>query len=293
MLFMKKLFLAISILLIFTTSDIFSQIKKSAYFSRDYTATDSSTDYLTVTVKQKRNRIIVEELKFDGKNWKSIDKKIYQPISDSIFINKKIKFNKNTILWNTYTPYKVIVVKTVNDNYYFKEYNFHNVLLREGNCKSYFPIIKHGEIKEYYSNGNISNIAKYENNSFVSSQRWMMNGSNSIDNVFTEVEILPKFNGKSIEAFYNKLSVNVHYPLNPNRKAYVDGICTVEFIIKNDGSITNMQFVENSDFPEIDLQVLQFIRNQKDSWSAAEISNKPVDYVMHINYGFQDTRGNW
>lgn len=287
-----KAILITLVTLLYVTGNTHAQIEESAYYSCNFTATDTPTDFLRKETTTKNAKIVVTEFRFEDNKWQKTDKNEYSRISDSEYRNENLTFNKNTIWWNAFTPYKIIINPEGNDLYHFAEYNYNATVLREGYCKNYFPLIKHGEVKEYYTNGKISSISNYENNRLLSSKRWMIDGRESINNVYSEVDRAPEFEGKLIQKFYAKMRNNIYYFLNPDRESYVNGICKVEFIIQKDGSISNIQYIENSDFPEIDYQVYKFILKNKDDWSPAEICNKKVDYVMQISYAFEDTRAN-
>lgn len=260
----------------------YSHVKDTIYYNQEFQATDSPTNNIMIISNQKKRKLHVVTFEFYKAKWKKTKAKKYKIVSDSIYVNKDIYYNRNTSVENLYSIYKIILVKTSNELFYFKEFNYDNKLLRKGFCKSYFPLNKHGTVTEYYLNGKESNVEEYTNNKFVSSKRWMMSGFESIDNVFREVSQEPLFKNKSVEDFYTDILLSVKYPLKLSREKHIDGACIIEFIVKKNGSIDKLQFIQNSGIDEIDYQVIGFIQKTKKYWSAAEISNEKVDFEMRL-----------
>lgn len=290
---MKTILFIFSLLIIFSSTSIHAQIKKSVYYSCDFSASELATTFMKTDANKNKNKVEVIEFTYKNDSWDKTNRDVYSEVSDSVFMNENLTFNKNTLPWQQNTPYKIIITKKGKDRYYFREYNYYDNLLKEGHCTSYFPLVKHGVVKEYYLNGNLSFLAKYENNRLISSEKWMTDGRESAGNVHAEVGKLPEFKGKPLGNFQSQLEFNIAIPMNTNRDKYINGICTVEFIVKKDGTLTDFQFTENSEFPAIDLQVYKFILKNKEGWSPAEICGKKVDYIMEVNYLFEDSRGDY
>ena len=280
----KFLFIAFSILV---NGLAFSQIKETVYFTNTFQATNSNTDFLKAEVSLKKDKLVIKSYTFD-KKWKKIKTKVFESINDSVYINKSIRFDKNTLYKANYVIHTVYLKPIDSELFYFKEYNYNNILLREGSCKSYFPLVKHGKVVEYYLDGTTSNITEYNNNAFITSERWNKNGLKSTDDVFMEVEIGPKHDGESLEAFQIKLLRHIEYPLNPGREKAVRGNCIVEFILDKHGIVQEIQIIEESGFPILDNQICNYIRKHKEGWSPAMISNKKVDHIIRIGVSFSE-----
>ncbi|MBI9058462.1 MAG: hypothetical protein JEZ01_11930 [Labilibaculum sp.] len=283
----EKIRILFIILLVLMGGSAFSQIKEKTYITRTFSATDSKTNFLKEEVKIKKDEIIVTSYKC-GKKWKKIKSSEYVSINDSAYINKSIGFNRHTLHKINHVIHKIVIKKIESDLFYFKEYNYNKCLLREGSCKSYFPLIKHHKVMEYYLNGKLSSITEYDNNEFLTSQRWKKDGLESIDDVYMETELAPRFKNKSISTFYNNLIYSIRYPLNPGREKLVEGNCIIEFILDKHGVINEMQFIEESEFPAFDIQICDYIKKRKNGWSPAEISDKKVDYVIRIGVSFSE-----
>lgn len=283
---LRKIFFLLPILLFFVGSAS-SQIKEQVFFNRTF-CSDSYSDFLKAEVTIKKDKLSVTYYSYK-KDWKKIKKNVYESICDSVYINKSVGFNRHTIPYSNHVIYKIIVKKIGPELFSFKEYSYNNILLREGICKSYFPLVKHEKVIQYYPDGKISSISEYDNNLFLTSQKWRKDGVKSNNDVYMEVEIAPKHKEKSLKNYYAQLLGSISYPINPGREKFVEGICIIEFILDKHGEIKDLQFIENTDFPVIDNQICNYIRENKDGWTPAEISGKKVDYIVQLVVSFSES----
>lgn len=280
LLLIASLFLALNIF------SISSQIKELVYLESNFASTDSITQFLKYEVSDKKNEKIMVKTFYYQNDWKQIDRRIYKQVNDSVFYDRSAGERGNLEGESLYMPNRIVVKENRNGLYSFKEFNYDNTLIKKGTCKSYFPLIKHGEIVDYYINGNIANKAIYHNNALLSSKRWMMDGTQSMDNVYTELAEGPKFKNKSIKEFYTSLFVVLKYEVNDGRKDRLEGTCTIDFIIDKEGELQDIQFIQNSNYLKIDSQIANFLVKHKDKWSPAMLDNKAVNYVCKIGVAF-------
>jgi len=282
----QKLLLISIFSLILNAIPISSQVRDLVYLTSTFSVTDSVTQFLKYEVTEKKSHKMMVKTYYYNNDWKQIDRKIYRQECDSVYLDRSAGEAGNLEGESLYLPNRIVIKEIEKDLYSFKEYNYVDTLIRKGTCKSYFPLIKHGEVVDYYINGNTANKATYDNNVFISAQRWMMDGHKSMNNVYTELADGPKFKNKSIKEFYTSLFVVLKYDANDGRKDRLEGTCTIEFIIDKEGEMHDIQFIQKSTYSKIDNQIANFLVRQKGKWSPAKLNNEAVNYVCRIGVSF-------
>ncbi|RDV13732.1 energy transducer TonB [Pontibacter diazotrophicus] len=91
--------------------------------------------------------------------------------------------------------------------------------------------------------------------------------------VYKSVDQMPAFE-EGEEKMFEFLHEHVHYPQEA-KKAGVEGMVVVQFIVEKDGSITDLELVKSL-HPEIDKEALRVTSMMNKKWDPGIQNNKPV-----------------
>ena len=102
------------------------------------------------------------------------------------------------------------------------------------------------------------------------------------DRIFTAVEQNPEFPG-GIQAMYKFLGENIKYPL-PASRAKVSGRVFLQFVIKTDGSISDVTVLKGIGFG-CDAEAIRVVKTMP-KWTPGRQSGRPVNmkYTLPINF---------
>jgi len=160
---------------------------------------------------------------------------------------------------------------------------------RVGFTLSKTPLIFHGEVTEYYSNGNIKSFSVYKNNEMVSNKNWLENGEKYIDNIFYSVDMEPRYypgmtvmHSHVLETFKNS---------NLNLKD-LDGRIVVGFVVLENGMIDGVR-IENGFGWQLNTLAVRAFKTMPGTWQPAKLNGKDVRYYqlfpinfIHYDYDF-------
>ncbi len=157
-----------------------------------------------------------------------------------------------------------------------------NQIKRMGFTQSKIPLIFHGELTEYYPNGNVKSISVYENNELVSNQNWRENGERYIDNIFYSVEREPRFL-RGTQALHEHV-------LKTFRESKVDlsqieGRLLVGFVVKEDGNIEGIR-IEKGLGLELNNLALTAFHTLKGEWQPARLNGENVRFYQLFPINF-------
>ena len=108
------------------------------------------------------------------------------------------------------------------------------------------------------------------------------------DDVFTVVEDMPTFNGKSAEEGFREFIVkNLRYP-QVALENDIFGKVFVQFVIDQKGNVTDLQVVRSAD-PSLDNEALRLIKSTSGMWTPGKQGEKPVKvrYTFPIYFKLQ------
>jgi protein TonB len=273
-----KLSLKIIVLILCFTSQLNAQENRTIYFTANGTIVNS-----TIEAHFYQNIY---------KTKKGFDSETYGKKDDAweLDLRRKLIFkNDTTLKITTYqegsAPSKTIrTIKQTSDSLFvFHDYK-KNILISEGTSKSIYPIIKHGEIKNYYyQSGKLKSVVQYENNKLLSNERWKENGDKDISNVYSYADIMPMYIN-SLDDF----RAYVQYNIRANelvQKKKVEGKTLVEFVIMENGSVNGINILKKTN-PTVDQHLERIIQQSSSDWTPGLIDNKPVRvrYVLPVNF---------
>ena len=175
--------------------------------------------------------------------------------------------------------------KSLGDHFYIKEYDMNGKLRIEGLSKS--KIYKHweGQVKEYYPSGKLESITRYKNNQVKGNKNWLKNGKPYIDNIYSHVDVMPKFTGG--EANLRKyLEANLKYPAEAEKKSF-QGRVFVSFVIDIDGEVIGTH-VTKPLHPLFDNEGMRVVSGMP-KWSVGKLDGKivKVGFTVPINFRLQ------
>jgi TonB family protein len=103
--------------------------------------------------------------------------------------------------------------------------------------------------------------------------------------IFTAVEHEPGFPG-GINAFYNFLQHNLHYPEKAKRKN-IQGKVFISFVVEKDGSLTNLK-ISKGVSEDLDAEALRVIQASP-NWNPGTQNGRPVRvaYTLPLSFSLQ------
>jgi TonB family protein len=103
--------------------------------------------------------------------------------------------------------------------------------------------------------------------------------------IFTAVEHEPEFKG-GINAFYNFLRDNIHYPEKAKRNN-IQGKVFISFVVEKDGRLTNLK-IERGVSEDLDAEALRVIQASP-NWNPGTQNGRPVRvaYTMPLSFALQ------
>ncbi|QZT38215.1 TonB family protein [Halosquirtibacter xylanolyticus] len=187
-----------------------------------------------------------------------------------------------------------------NKAYHIKDYTITGVLIREGSFKDKQSKIKHGEIKEYYSWGNIAYISNYHDNILDGKRTsYYSTGEIKREEYFSQGELergtcydkagkelkffpsieMPKFNhnGEDLETY---LSKNLFYPSEAYQKGK-EGEVLVSFKVRTTGEVSSVRILESSNIL-FNKAAKDLIKQTNHKWHMGRYENVPSDVTMTL-----------
>jgi TonB family protein len=167
--------------------------------------------------------------------------------------------------------------------YHFKDFYKDGTLNEEGKSVNLFPLFREGQIKRYYDNGELAQLAFFKKNQMVSNQNWNKDGSKYLDNIFYNAEVRPEFPGGD-EELSKVISQKMVYP-EEARQNGIYGRVYVQFVITEDGNMDGVRVIRGV-APVLDEAAIQIIKSINTKWKPGYIDGKKVRvaYGVPINF---------
>lgn len=104
---------------------------------------------------------------------------------------------------------------------------------------------------------------------------------------FAEIDIMPTFQGQSVEHFCYWVMTNVEYPKRALKQG-VEGMVLVSFVIYPDGKMRDYEVLKTPSIALSDavIDVLERANKLKDGWKPGEVDGKPVKVSFTIPVNF-------
>lgn len=155
---------------------------------------------------------------------------------------------------------------------------------RTGTCQSLFPLVLHGEVTEYFPNGNKKSVSTYKNNELLSNMNWLENGDQYIDNIFYSVDSEPTFNPGMKVLHQHILKGFEDAGINTSS---VSGSLIIGFVVMEDGNIGGIRIVQG-----LGTNVNEAVYNSfmtlplMGKWTPARLNGHPVRsfQIFPINF---------
>ncbi|MRT93307.1 energy transducer TonB [Ancylomarina sp. 16SWW S1-10-2] len=172
--------------------------------------------------------------------------------------------------------------KPVGTYFYIKEYHKNGKLRIEGLSKSKIYNHWEGQVKEYYPSGKLESITRYKNNQVRGNKNWLPNGKPYIDNIYADVDLMPKFPGGELK-LKKYLEDNIKYPEKALEKRYY-GRVLVDFVISEDGSVIGT--VIRKPLDTFDQEAIRVVSGMP-KWEPGKLEGKPVKVVFTVPVNFR------
>lgn len=156
---------------------------------------------------------------------------------------------------------------------------------RTGITKTRIPLLFHGEVVEYYENGNKKSVSVYKSNELISNQNWKENGDEYIDNVFYSVEQEPRFLPGT-----DSLHIHVLETFRESRidLTQVEGRIVVGFVVMKNGTIDGIR-MEKGLGRELNDLAVKAMNSLPGEWQPAQLNGSSVRYyqLFPINFIYE------
>jgi protein TonB len=259
-------------------TSLYSQEESVLYIGTNgkLTTADHAVSMQKTIVSNKSS--MVNTLVLKDTAWIEVSMEQYKLLNDSTY---RIKGTGESIPATTIRTFK----KTSEGIWEFKDM-VKGQVKKKGFCQSVLPLVLHGEVTEYFPNGNKKSVSQYKNNELLQNNNWLENGDKYIDNVFYSVDSEPTFNSgmkvlhQHIKDGFKDAGINI---------SFINGSMTIGFVVMENGRIDGIEII-NGLGQNIDESVchsfttLQF----KGSWTPARLNGQPVRYyqVFPINFKY-------
>lgn len=268
-----RIMMVLSFLLI--TGSVFSQKESVIYFGTNGKLTTLPEAITMQKIIAKSTRISkIQSYRLKDTKWEIVCTEHYKKLNDSTLHIYTKGLNYKGITFRTF-------VKQADESFKFTDV-LNRQTVRTGYAKSVMPLLLHGQVIEYFVNGNKKSISQYNNNELVSNENWKENGEKFIDNIFYSVDSYPSFNAGN-KVIYNQIlkafkdaDINV---------LDISGSMTIGFVVMENGTIDGIKIVKGIR-PFINRVALKSFETLKGTWTPAVLNSKTVRYfqVFPINF---------
>jgi hypothetical protein len=222
---------------------------------------------------------IVQYLMLDDSKWEKIGSERYKKLNDSTW---QIKGNGENIPAQTTRTF----LKLADGSWKFRD-AVKDQMVRSGFAKSIVPLLVHGQVIEYYSDGKKKSVSEYENNELVSNMNWSKNGDEYVDDIFYSVDVEPTFSrgAKVLQDHILKAYKDGGIDITT-----ISGSIVVGFVVMENGTIDGVKILKGLG-PNINDITRESFNTLLGSWTPAKLNNQKVRYfqVFPINFMYKET----
>ncbi|NQU85585.1 MAG: hypothetical protein HQ541_07475 [Mariniphaga sp.] len=267
------IFLFLSIILL-------GQTDTSYYFGiNGKIVTDAAAIHKKTVEFKSKKKATVKTFKRNQSDWEVSKIELYKKTDNDTYLIISGGLKKNTMARN--------FIELENNTFRFNEV-INDKIKRTGYAKSIVPLILHGEVTEFYPNGNKRSISVYNNNELVSNKNWLANGEEYYDNLFYSVDNEP---------FYlpgnNKLHSHILKTFNENNVDYstTTGGIVVGFVVFEAGNIGGFRIMKGIN-GNINQLVLSSLNSLEGEWQPAKLRGQTVRFfqLFPINFIHNETK---
>lgn len=102
--------------------------------------------------------------------------------------------------------------------------------------------------------------------------------------VFVVAEIMPRFRGGDLRAFWNYIQSEIHYP-EEARIPGITGTVIVQFVVDEKGNVSQVMLTRSAD-PYLDQEAVRVISSSP-QWEPGIQAGKPVSVLFSIPVKFE------
>lgn len=238
----------------------------------------------------------VEKAQFIKKLYKKTKKKTiidtYTRVDDQWKLAKteKVRSQQNgyqvvKTTTNTIYPEKIHRKFSINANgdFDFQEYA-DGQLVRTGTTSRLLPLHLKDTITEYFSNGQVRAISYYENNTLITNETWLKDGTKYVDNLFFSVDRLPEYSmGKEyFQNFVMKSLEAARVDLNQ-----YNGVVTLGWVINENGELQGAHVLAGQ-YSGLGKLLADIVEDLPGKWEPAHLNGKKVNYFMKFPINFDN-----
>jgi len=270
---MKQFF---AIFLLFYSPALFSQNDTVWYFGANGKIGSEDENVkvrMEVDFKSKK-KAVVQSYHFNHGKWKNTVTEKYFETGDNSYRIKYSSGEDRHVIIRRFSQVE-------NGIYNFAE-TINDIIRRKGHTKSKIPLILHGEVTEYYSNGQKKSVSVFKANELISNKNWLEDGSEYFDNIFYSVDEEPRFAPGT-----GYLHQHI---LNTFEDAQVDisslsGSIIIGFTVFENGQVGGFRVVDGL-HNRLDEIAMKAFRTLFGEWSPARLNDKPVRYFQLFPINF-------
>lgn len=261
----------------FVAIAVFSQEESVIYIGVNgkLTTIDHAVYMQKINVKSLLSTSVQTFMLKDTK-WGKICSEEYKKLNDTTY---QIKGKGANIPSTTIRAF----VRQTDKSFKFRD-NVKGQIVRSGFATSIIPLLLHGQVTEYYPNGNRKSVSEYNNNELVSNMNWNENGDKYIDNIFYSVDSYPTFNSGNKALHDHVIKGLKDADIDASE---ISGSLVVGFVVMEGGTIEGIKIIKGLG-PTINNVVYESFStlNQKGNWIPAQLNNQKVRYfqVFPINF---------
>jgi len=230
--------------------------------------------FIQKTIVKSSKVTIVQTYHLVDAKWEKLYSENFKRLNDSTFL---VRGTGENIKGTTIRIFKIQPDNSVIFRDVVKE-----VLVREGSAKSVVPLFLHGQVTEYYDNGNKKSVSEFNENQLVSNKNWLENGEKYIDNYFYSADVYPAFKPGNkvlhnhILKGFNDAGIDI-----PS----ISGSLRIGFVVMEDGTIDGIKIISGLG-PHINSVAVESFKSLKGSWTPAKLNNQTVRFyqVFPINF---------
>jgi len=137
-----------------------------------------------------------------------------------------------------------------------------------------------GDFQVFYKNGNIKRSEKWKNGEWVSGECFDENGD-KID--YCSYQELATFNG-GLPALYEYIGQTLKYPFSA-QSAGIQGVVYIYFVIKKDGTITDVK-VKNGINEDLNAEAVRIVKRMP-KWKPGRFEGRLVSYEFTLPIRFK------
>jgi len=147
---------------------------------------------------------------------------------------------------------------------------------KEGQALSKFPLVLHGEVTEYYPDGQVKSQSIYRNNELVSNQNWLPSGEKYIDNIFYSADREPLYSLGMGQMHRHFRQAFIQSGLDIS---HLTGRIIVGFVVMETGEIAGPRIVSGmtSGLNAIALEAAGTLMGK---WQPAQLDGKEIRYFQ-------------